>query len=76
MKDVLLPCPFCGSEPHEAQYPTLHVIECKRCGIQIAGKGIMSDAPCEPVGDGTVRFTGPGTLGHQEELRKRWNTRA
>lgn len=73
---TLLPCPFCGVPPFEEHFPTLHIIQCESCGIRMYGKGIMSDATTTPHDDrGTVSFTGPGTLAHQEALRKRWNTR-
>ena len=72
---ALLACPFCGGEPYEEQFPTLHVIGCKACAYSLAGKGIMADAETEPCGNGMVKFVSGGTLEHQTRNREKWNTR-
>lgn len=72
---ALLGCPFCGGEPYEEQFQTLHVIGCKTCAYSLAGKGIMSDAETEPCGNGLVKFVSGGTLEHQTHNRAKWNTR-
>jgi hypothetical protein len=71
----LQPCPFCGGEPYEEQFPTMHVIGCKTCAYSHAGKGIMSDVQTEPCGNGLVMFVAGGTLEHQTLNRAKWNTR-